>query len=229
MFVDLKKVFDTVNRQALLFKLNRYNIRGHFFNIIEDMYNDVSFSISLANGITQPFQTSIGVKQGCVLTRTCFSVYMNDLVEHFNLECDPVSINGKSISCLLYADDIVPMSQSANGLQTILDNLKLFCDKWNLKVNIQKTKVMIFNKSGKVLKGYTFSFEEQSLELVSEYKYLGSFSFAIHYLSKKASIKAKFCICKTLYSEKLNAFLHLRLFDACVKPILLYCSETWSL
>ena len=38
-----------------------------------------------------------------------------------------------------------------------------------------------------------------------------------------------FCIRKTLYSEKLNAFLHLRLFDARVKPILLYCSEIWSL
>jgi hypothetical protein len=81
------------------------------------MYNDVSFSIRLANGITQPFQASIGVKQGCVLNPTFFSVYMNDFVEHFNLECDPVSINGKSISCLLYADDIVLMSQSANGLQ----------------------------------------------------------------------------------------------------------------
>jgi hypothetical protein len=34
---------------------------------------------------------------------------------------------------------------------------------------------------------------------------------------------------KTLYSEKMNAFSHLRLFDACVKPILLYCSEIWSL
>ena len=47
-FEDLEKAFDTVNRQALLFKLNRYNIRGHFLNIIEDMYNDVSFSIRLA-------------------------------------------------------------------------------------------------------------------------------------------------------------------------------------
>jgi hypothetical protein len=37
----LKKAFDTVNGQALLFKLNRYNIRGHFLNIIEDMYNSV--------------------------------------------------------------------------------------------------------------------------------------------------------------------------------------------
>ena len=73
-----------------------------------------------------------------------FSVNVNDLVEHINLECDPVSINGKSIFCLLYADDIVLMSQSTNGLQKLVDNLKLFCDKWNLKVSIQKTKVMIF-------------------------------------------------------------------------------------
>jgi hypothetical protein len=84
-------------------------------------------------------------------------------------------------------------------------------------------------------KSYHFSFEEQSLELVSEYEYLGiifklsgSFSFAINYLSKKTA-KAMFCIRKTLYSEKRNAFLHLRLFDDCVKPILLYCSEIWSL
>jgi hypothetical protein len=68
-----KKAFDTVNRQALLHKLNVCNIIGHFLNIIEDMYNDVSFSIRLANGITQPFQTSIGVKQGCILKTTFFS------------------------------------------------------------------------------------------------------------------------------------------------------------
>jgi hypothetical protein len=76
----------------------------------------------------------------------------------------------------------------------------VFCDKWNLKVNIQKTKVMIFNKSGKVLKGYTFSFEEQSLELVSEYKYLGiifkpsgSFSFAsVLFGTKESYFDSKF-------------------------------------
>ena len=77
-----------------------------------------------------------------------------------------------------------------------------------------------------------FPFEEQSLELVSEYKYLrimfkpsGSFSFAINYFSKKVS-KAMFCIRKTLYSEKLNAFSHLRLFDTCVKGTCKMRNET---
>jgi hypothetical protein len=42
------------------------------------------------------------------------------------------------------------MSQSTNGLQKLLNNLKLHCDQWNLKVNIQKNKKYDFNKSGKV-------------------------------------------------------------------------------
>jgi hypothetical protein len=44
------------------------------------------------------------------------------------VECDPVDLNGKSVSCLLYADDIVLLSQSAKGLRNLLDKLKLFCD-----------------------------------------------------------------------------------------------------
>ena len=59
---------------------------------------------------------------------------MNDLVDYFDVECDPVvELNGKSFSCLLYADDIVLLSQSAKGLQNLLNKLKLFCDKWMLR------------------------------------------------------------------------------------------------
>ena len=67
-FFDLKKAFDTVNIYALLFKLFRYNIRGNFLNILENMYKNVSFSVKLQDGLTDTFQTSIGVKQGCALS-----------------------------------------------------------------------------------------------------------------------------------------------------------------
>jgi hypothetical protein len=46
------------------------------------------------------------------------------------------------------------LSESAKGLQKSLDILKTYCDKWNLKVNIGKTKVIVFNKSGRILKGF---------------------------------------------------------------------------
>ena len=160
---------------------------------------------------------------------------MNDLVDYFDVECDPVDLNGKSVSCLLYADDIVSLSQSAKGLQNLLNKLKLFCDKWNLSVNTEKTKVMIFNKSGRKLKGYSFFYAQQSVGQASEYKYLGiifkpsgSFLCATDQLSKKACT-AMFCIQKYALSDNMNIYGHIKLFNACVQPILLYCSEVWSL
>ena len=60
-FIDLKKAFDTINRKALLYKLQRYNIRGCFYNILENMYNNVTFSVNLSDGLTDSFKSSIGV------------------------------------------------------------------------------------------------------------------------------------------------------------------------
>ena len=52
----------------------------------------------------------------------------------------------------MYADDIVLLSDSADGLQKLLNSLLQFCQRRNLKVNVAKTKVIIFNKSGKYLR-----------------------------------------------------------------------------
>jgi hypothetical protein len=49
---------------------------------------------------------------------------------------DPLDLNGKLVSCLLYADDIVLLSESAQGLQNLLNKLKIFCDKWHLQVKL---------------------------------------------------------------------------------------------
>jgi hypothetical protein len=148
--------------------------------------------------------------------------------------CNPLDLNGKLVPCLQYADDIVLLSESAQGLQNLLNKLKI-CDKWNLHVNINKSKVMIFNKSGKILKGHNFLYDGNTVSLVNEYRCLGiifkpsgSFTEAINQLAKKFS-KAFFCIRKSLCSENMNVVLHMKLFDSCVKPILLYWSEIWAM
>lgn len=175
------------------------------------------------------------MKRGCILSPTLFSLYINDIVDKFNTSCDAAVLKDRKISCLLFADDLVLLSNSSQGLQKMLDKLYSFCQKWNLKLNVNKTKVMIFNKSGKILKGFHFLYNNQYIHQATEYKYLGiyfkasgSFTHAINYLSKKAS-KAMFCVRKMLFSEKLNVPSHIKLFDTCVKPILLYCSEVWGL
>ena len=79
--------------------------------------------------MTNTFETNIGVKQGCILIPTLFYLYIIDLIDHFGPECEPLELNRKPISCLLNADDIFLLSESAKGLQKSLDILKTYCDK----------------------------------------------------------------------------------------------------
>ena len=51
-------------------------------------------------------------------------------------------------------DDLILISSTAEGLQNCLNQLSDYCLKWDLSVNISKSKVIVFNKSGKILKDY---------------------------------------------------------------------------
>ena len=93
-----------------------------------------------------------------------YSIYLNDLNDCFDHLCDPIKIHNTSISSLLYADDIVLISNSAEGLQRAMNKLGNFCQVWNLTVNISKTKVIVFNKSGRILKGFAFNFLQTDVD-----------------------------------------------------------------
>ena len=135
----------------------------------------------------------------------------------------------------MYADDIVLLSKTAKGLQTLLCRLEDFCNKWNLKVNVNKTKIIIFNKAGRVQKGHNLTYGNILMEHVNEYKYLsiyfrssGIFTQGIKYLCNKA-LKVIFCIKKALILDCMNTGLYVTLYKHCVEPILLYGSEVWSI
>ena len=64
-------------------------------------------------------------------------------------------LSDKSINCLLYADDLVIFFRSAKSLQIILNKLGSFCENADLRVKLDKTKIMIFNNSGKSLNNYS--------------------------------------------------------------------------
>ena len=72
----------------------------------------------------------------------------------------------------LYADGTTICSESAEGLQQALDALSDYCDKWSLRVNVYKTKVVVFSR-GKIRKMPTVKYKGQSLEVVFEFQYLG--------------------------------------------------------
>ena len=73
---------------------------------------------------------------------------------------------------LLYADDLILIAKSALGLQEHLISLEHFCRIVGMQVNTSKTKVVVFS-SKREHKQHKFYFEDNNLEVVEDYKYLG--------------------------------------------------------
>ena len=73
---------------------------------------------------------------------------------------------------ILYADDTVILAENPNGLQASLNEMEEYCDTFDLHINVNKTKILIFFK-GKLRKHNIFNFGEHILDTVDEYNFLG--------------------------------------------------------
>ena len=239
-FVDFKQAFDTVWRPGLWSKLREHHINGKCLTIIQNLYKDIKSKI-IANGVSSAYFLCLnGVRQGENLSPILFSIFLNDL-SHFlrTQQVNGITINENSheisvylkILFLLYADDTVLFSSTETDLQHTLDSFNNYCKTWHLTVNVQKTKVLIFNSRTTKT---TFKLEGQILENVNEYKYLGvylsksgSFKSAKQHIAEQAN-KALFALLKKSRTLGLPSDIQIDLFDKTVKPILLYGSEIWG-
>ena len=146
-FVDFKKAFDLVPRDALWNVLKRRGMSGRVLASLQSMYAADKACVFTSEGLSNLFDCSIGVKQGCPLSPLLFSLYLDELeslLEEASDEIDCPHLAEILIAILLFADDIALFSYSHKGLQRHLDILEAFCSARGLKVNVQKTKTMVF-------------------------------------------------------------------------------------
>ncbi len=102
-----------------------------------------------------------------------FSSFLNDIELHLQADINAgITIDQLSIYLLLFADDAVLISESAEGLQSSMNNLFEYCTKWNITVNVEKTKIVIFHK-GRLKKGYRWVYNNNPIEIVNNFNYLG--------------------------------------------------------
>ena len=80
-FIEFKKTFDSVDRNLLLFKLSEIGVNGNFYKAIASIYSNPRSRIILNEYSTEYFDCPIGVKQGCCLSPTLFSIFLNSLAE----------------------------------------------------------------------------------------------------------------------------------------------------
>ena len=160
------------------------------------MYNNLKVQVKTDGKFSPIFQSTIGTKQGCPMSSTLFNLYINDIPNIISCaNNDPVKLDNQKINCLLYADDHVLLSETSQGLQQSLNTLYSYCKKWKLKVNIKKTKLMVFNSRNYRINAYL---GQDLIEQVDKYTYLGcimtpSGSFKVY---AQRFFNSYFCIVK---------------------------------
>ena len=172
-FVDFRKAYDSVWRQALMFKLLSQNVSGMFFRLVKEMYINNNICVKINNcERTIFFKSNVGVLQGVNISPQFFNLYISDLKAFLGVDDDTPKLVSTPINCLMYADDLVLLSRSESGLQILLNRLGEYCRKWRMEVNIEKTKAMKFSGNGHKCKS-VFLYNGKPLENVAKYKYLG--------------------------------------------------------
>ena len=147
---------------------------------------------------------------------------------------DKPKLGNKGINALFWADDLVLFSETKEGLDKLLKILEEYCEDNHLLINTKKTKCMIFNKTGRLMRR-PFYLNGVKLEMVRQYKYLGfvitpsgEITTGLNDLRDRA-YKAFMKIKNDLgvsFNQDIHIILHL--IDSLVKPILLYASDFWG-
>jgi hypothetical protein len=234
-FIDFSKFFDTINRDMLLYKLIKYKVNSNIYNVIKDMYSECLYTIKSDQKLSEKFLSSTGVKQGCNLSPVLSNLYQNDLYSIFDNTCDPLVLNETKINALSFADDLVLLSETKEGLQKCLNKLEQYCYKWGLSLNTKKTKCMVFNKKQCNNSGTVFTYKNEILEIVKEYTYLGfklTSNNNTQNTMKDRIIKANRVVNvlrRALYTNgNSNVKVALSLFDKQAVPVLCYGASVWG-
>ncbi len=169
IFIDIKKAFDTVWVEGLLYKLYLNHVDMSLIKLLSSFLSNRYVYVAYMDTVSDFHSISFGVPQGCVLSPSCFVIYINSVA--FCLPLD--------ISRTFFADDIAlfPKSIGLAGLSRLqvgLDALNNECTKWMFKISLAKTKVVVFSKNNIVLSDFRkLKLNNNYVEFVDSYKFLG--------------------------------------------------------
>ena len=238
LFVDYAKAFDSVNRDKLWNILTKIKTSVKMLSMLKGLYCTVQSCVRWKHETSGFFNCPQGVKQGCILSPLIFSLFVNEVAKHVSSNCKHgfQFLPGlREICLLLFADDICLFSTTPSGLQNQINNLERSSKALGLNVNLNKTKVMVFRKGGHLSKAEKWYYDGKLIQVVNSYKYLGfnlstrlSFDVALEDFCGRAKKKIVDII-RTMYNlGSIDVNMFFQLFDAQVKPMLLYASEIWG-
>jgi hypothetical protein len=229
-FVDYKKAFDLVNRGKLVIKLQKMGVPTSFCRVIFQLLADLRFQVRSNDSLTPLFESFNGVPQGDPLSPLLYSLFTADLPECLKFQGVTMA-NGAEIKYLLYADDLVLLSNEPDELRGALRQLKNYAMANDLTVNASKTKCMMFYEGRKP--NERFYYDDVELEHTNAFTYLGvvfctrlSAAKHVDHIISKCNAKVGFLFAKYPVKE-IPLEVALCIFQTYVLPIITYSLPVW--
>ena len=231
-FIDFKKAFDRVWHKGLWSVLRGFNIDEGLVLLIQALYEHSSSAVIMNNQLGDYFRTTIGVRQGCLLSPVLFNIFLERII-HMTLHdyVPSISIGGRPICNLRFANDIDLMEGSAGELQDLTNRLVTSASAFGMEVSTEKSKIMI-NSTTNTTANITMNGE--TLEEVTNFKYLGATlssdgTCTAEIRIRIATATAAMASLEKIWKSDISFKTKFKLYRSLVLSTLLYGCESWTL
>ena len=179
--LDLRDAFGSVPHELIMKNMEGLGIPEEFIDTIRDMYDGCRTRMTTGQGTSRPFLMNRGVKQGCPLSPTLFNCCIEPLLRRLNQRAarDGYHVAGEAIAVLAYADDVLLLSDTEEGMNNLLRLTEEFCEYAQLTVNAQKCRSLtyIVQQRSRSTISTEFKVREEAIPAVSlegTFEYLGA-------------------------------------------------------
>ena len=152
--------------------IKKYNISTNFIRVIKHFHDKTTKAVLFNNSVGDWFRTTAGFQQGCLLSPTLFSIFLEGILTDTLKDHEgAVSIGGRTITNLRCADDINGLAGKEEELAKLVECLDKASTAYGMEVTAEKTKLVTNNTNGI---NTEIKVNGQNLETVTSFKFLGS-------------------------------------------------------
>ncbi len=142
----------------------KMGLMENFCQALKSLYKAPVTCVKVSEYLTEWFLSPSGVKQGDVLSPTIFALFIHDSARDVKQLWKGVTCGHVIVNILLYADDIILLSENEEDLQLMLTCRDKWCKKWRLRMNQKKTQIMHFRRPGRERRSFQFYVGEKQLK-----------------------------------------------------------------
>ena len=208
--------------------MRKYNINASIIRAIENLYDKAQSAVLLNGSTGEWFRTTVGVRQGCLLSPTLFNIFLERIMcEALDDHEGSVSIGGRLITNFRFADDIVVNAEEREEADVLVDRLDRTTTRYKVEIGPDKTKVMTDNPNGFQRE---INIKGQRLEEVENFKYFGAIISNEGSKPKIAQTTAALSRLKIKWRDKnISLASKVKLIRTLILSTFLYAYESWTL